>query len=198
MEHLDKDKLISNMASLLQEVPSSMEIIKDDKHKEKRFRYLAEHMIDKAIERDALIVSDDYDGIAILFEEKPSNQVSFLKEIITDIKLAINVTGIKKGLKALKTQNYVKKQRPKNQEHLYCWFWGIMPEARGADNKKTAFKMKNQFVEKSKRTGLPIYAETRIKRVYIAYKWYHFECFHQWQHPSGDTMYFMKYDPKKS
>lgn len=195
--NIDKEKVVSNMAALLKEVPSSMEIIKDDKHKEKRFKYLAEHMIDKAIARDALIVSKDYNGIAILFEEG-DNKTSFWNEIITDLKLAIHVTGIKKGLKALKTQGYVKKQRPKNKKHLYCWFWGIMPEARNVDTTKTAYNMKNQFLEISKKTGLPIYAETRIRRVYIAYRRYKFECFHKWQHPSGDTMYFMKYEPLKS
>lgn len=198
MENIDKSRVISNMAALLEEVPSSMEIIKDDKHKQKRFKYLATHMIEKAIERDALIVSKDYNGIAILFEEDPNRKVSFWKELITDIKLALNVTGIKKGLKALKTQSYVKKQRPKDQKHLYCWFWGIMPEARDVDNTKTAYTMKNQFLEISKQKKLPIYAETRIKKVYIAYRRYKFDCFHQWQHPSGDTMYFMKYEPPKS
>jgi len=186
------------MAALLQEVPSSMEIIKDDKHKEKRFRYLAEHMVDKALERDALIVSEDYTGIAILFEEDPSKKSSFWKELITDLKLAYHVTGIKKGLKALKTQTYVKNQRPSDQKHLYCWFWGIMPEGRNVDSTKTAYNMKNQFMELSQRKGLPIYAETRIKKVYIVYRRYRFECFNEWQHPSGDSMYFMKYDPKKS
>ncbi|QTY27188.1 hypothetical protein [Flavobacterium sp. CS20] len=198
MDNLDKEKVISNVAALLQEVPSSMEIIKDDKHKEKRFRYLAKHMVDKAIERDALIVSEDYNGIAILFEEDPNRKVSFWKELMTDIKLALKVTGIKKGLKALKIQGYVKKQSPKDKNHLYCWFWGIMPEARDVDKTKTAYNMKNQFMELSKQKKLPIYAETRIKRVYIAYRRYKFDCFHQWQHPSGDTMYFMKYKPSES
>ena len=185
------------MADLLKQVPSSMEIIKDDKYKDKRFRYLAEHMINKALERDALIVSEDYNGIAILFEEG-DNKTSFWNEMVTDLKLAINVTGIVKGLKALKTQGYVKKQRPKHKKHLYCWFWGIMPEGRDVDDKRIAYKMKDQIIAKSHETGLPIYAETRIKRVYIVYRRYKFECFHKWQHPSGDTMYFMKYEPPQS
>ncbi len=195
MKNIDIDKVISNVALLLQEVPSSMEIIKDDKHKQKRFRYLAKHMIDKAIKRDALIVSDDYDGIAILFEEDPSMKSNFWEELISDLKLAINVTGIRKGLKALKIQNYVKNQRPKDKKHLYCWFWGIMPEGRNVDSTKTAYNMKNEFMAISKEKNLPIYAETRIKKVYIVYRRYKFDCFHKWKHPSGDTMYFMKYTP---
>jgi hypothetical protein len=98
----------------------------------------------------------------------------------------------------MKIQSYVKSQRPKDKKHLYCWFWGIMPEARDVDSTKTAYNMKNQFMEISKKKSLPIYAETRIKRVYIAYRRYKFECFNKWEHPSGDTMYFMKYEPPTS
>jgi hypothetical protein len=191
---VDREQVISNLSFLLQQVPSSMEIIKDDKHKEKRFRYLAEHMLDRALKRDALILSDDYTGIAILFKENTGQKESFWSELITDLKLAWRVTGITKGLKALKNQGYVKSQRPKDEPHLYCWFWGIMPESRGADGQKIAYNMKNQFFQISRDTGLPIYAETRIRKVSIAYRRYGFKIFHEWKHPSGDTMYFLKHD----
>lgn len=191
---MDKEKVISNMAFLLQQVPSSMEIIKDDKHKEKRFRYLAKHMLDKAIKRDALILSEDYNGIAILFKENVGKKESFWSELITDLKLAYHVTGIRKGLKALKSQGYVKGQRPKDEPHLYCWFWGIMPEARGVEGQKIAYTMKDEFFKISKDNSLPIYAETRIRKVSIAYRRYGFHIFHEWKHPSGDKMYFLKHE----
>jgi len=50
----------------------------------------------------------------------------FWTELISDLKLAINVTGITKGLKALKSQKFVRQQRPNDGEFLYCWFWGIL------------------------------------------------------------------------
>ena len=193
---MNREKIISNLTSLLKETPTSLEIIKDDKHKEKRFRYLAEHMINRAIKRDALIVSEDLTGIAILFEENTGQKESFWSEIKADIKLALNVTGLSKGLKALKTQTYVKKQRPKNKPHLYCWFWGIMPESRGGEGKKIPYAMKDEIFRISKEKNLPVYAETRTRKVFVAYKWYGFEVTNEWQHPSGGTMWFMKYDPK--
>ncbi len=69
--------------------------------------------------------SEDGKGIAILFRTN-SKDKNFWKDLIQDLKLAINVTGIKKGLKAMKVQKYVKTQRPKEGEYLYCWFWGIL------------------------------------------------------------------------
>lgn len=171
-----------------------MEIVKDDHKKEKRFRYLAKYMVEKAIEKDALIISEDGKGIAILFRTN-SKDKNFWKDMIQDIKLAINVTGIKKGLKAMKAQGYVKSQRPKEGDYLYCWFWGILSDARGSDDSKTAYNMKNQFYDIAKDLQLPIYAETRIRRISLAYRRYGFKQFNEWDHPSGDKMYFLKYTP---
>ena len=191
---MDKQQIINNVSILLQEIPTSMEIVKDDAKREKRFRYLAKHMVEKAIEKDALITSEDGKGIAILFRTN-SKDKNFWKDLITDLKLAWNVTGIFKGLKAMKVQSYVKAQRPQEGDYLYCWFWGILSDARGSDDAKTAYDMKNQFFEKAKELQLPIYAESRNRRISLAYQRYGFNLFNTWDHPSGDKMYFLRYDP---
>ncbi|HET8886775.1 MAG TPA: hypothetical protein VFM70_10535 [Salinimicrobium sp.] len=191
---MNKQKIIDNVAILLEEIPSSMEIVKDDSRKKQRFRYLAEHMVNKAIEKDALITSEDLKGVAILFKTN-SKDSSFWKDLMQDLKLAYKVTGIANGLRILKTQKYIKDQRPKEGDYLYCWFWGVLQEARGSDEAKIAYDMKNQFFEKAKKLQLPIYAETRNRRISLAYRRYGFEVFNEWQHPSGDIMYFMRYNP---
>ena len=191
---MDKQEIINHVSTLLQEIPTSMEIVKDDAKREQRFQYLATHMVEKAIEKDALIISENKRGIAILFRTSAEDK-DFWKDLKQDIKLALNVTGIRKGLNALKVQKYVKAQRPKQGEYLYCWFWGILPDARGSDDSKTAYEMKNKFYALSKATQLPIYAETRIRRISVAYRRYGFELFNEWDHPSGDKMYFLRYFP---
>jgi hypothetical protein len=192
---LNKQEIIGHVSTLLQEIPTSLEIVKDDHKKEQRFRYLAKYMVEKAIEKDALIISENGRGIAILFRTN-SKDGNFFKDLIQDLKLAINVTGIRKGLKAMKNQKYVKEQRPKEGDYLYCWFWGILSDSRGSDDSKTAYEMKNRFYALSQELQLPIYAETRLRRISIAYQRYGFELFHEWKHPSGDTMYFLRYFPK--
>lgn len=194
-QQIDKQQIIKNVSTLLQEIPTSMEIVKDDHKREKRFDYLAKYMVEKAIEKDALIVSENGKGIAILFRTN-SKDKNFWKDTIMDIKLALNVTGIRKGLNAMKVQNYVKNQRPKEGDYLYCWFWGILSDARGkSDEAKIAYDMKDQFFAISKELQLPIFAETRIKRIGLAYRRYGFELFNEWDHPSGGKMYFLKYSP---
>lgn len=190
----NKDQIIKNVASLLQEVPSSMEVVKDDAKKQERFYLLAQHMIDKAIRHNALLVTKDLNGIAILFDSEDMDD-PFIQELKDDLNLALKVTGIKKGLKALKHQIHIKKQRPKDEHHLYCWFWGIMPEARGSDNDKTPYVMKDWIFDIAREKQLPIYAETRLRRVNVAYRRYGFKLMKEWQHPSGDTMFFLRYQP---
>lgn len=191
----DKEQIIQNVAQLLKEVPTSLEIVKDDAKKEQRFKYLAKHMVEKAIREDALIVSDDLKGIAILFKLDGSEK-NFWRDLWEDLKLALHVTGIRKGLKALQTQSVVKKQRPNKGTYLYCWFWGILADARGVTDKMTAFRMKDEFYRRAFEYQIPIYAETRIRRVSLAYQRYGFKKLKEWQHPSGDIMTFLRYDPK--
>lgn len=193
---LNKAKLIQNLAQLLKETPTSRDIVITDEKINERYAYLAKHMIDKAIEHNALLYSDDYASIGILFERKKNEKASFWKNLISDIALAWHVTGIKKGLAALKVQQKIKASYPKDTDYLYCWFLGVVPDERGVTDKMLAYKMKDRFFEISKQKKLPIYAETRTKRIAIAYMRYGFKLQDKWQHPNGGEMFFLRYDPE--
>ncbi|MCM4160755.1 hypothetical protein FHG64_04805 [Antarcticibacterium flavum] len=191
---MKKEEVIEKVAILLKEIPTSMEIVKDDSKKDQRFHYLATHMVEKAIEKDALIISENQKGIAILFKTSKKDE-NFWQELPTQIGLLKNVTGFKNAMKILKSQSYIKNQRPKEGEYLYCWFWGILADARGADT-QTGKEMKDEFYRRAEKFKLPLYAETRMRQNAIVYQRFGFELFHKWNHPSGDTMYFLRYIPK--
>lgn len=190
---MDKKEVIEKVALLLKEIPTSMELVKNDSKKDKRFHYLATHMVEKALKKDALIISENQKGIAILFKTSKKEE-NFWKDLPSQIGLLINVTGIKNGLKVLKAQNYIKSQRPQEGEYLYCWFWGILADARGADT-QTGKQMKDEFYRQAQLYKVPLYAETRMRQNALVYQRFGFELFHKWQHPSGDTMYFLRYIP---
>lgn len=193
MEEQYKQDIIDKVTSLLKEIPTSMDIVKKGGDRHKRFRYLGTHMVEKAIEKDALIVSDNGKGIAILFRTN-SKDNNFWKEIWTELKLVWNVTGLKNALKILKNQKYIKKQRPQEGDYLYCWFWGILADSRGADT-QVGKDMKDEFYRRAQEFQIPLYAETRIRKNAVVYQRFGFELFHEWDHPSGDTMYFLRYNP---
>ena len=191
---MKKEEIIEHVATLLQETPTSRELVKDDSKSGKRYWYLAKYMVEKAIEKDGLIISENERGIGMLYRTNSKDR-NLIKDLIQDLKLAFRVTGLRKGLKAMKSQKVVRDRRPKEGDYLYCWFLGILPDARGSDNSKTAYEMKNKFFEISQELQLPIYAESRVRRVSLAYQRYGFRLYSEWKYPSGDTMYFLKYTP---
>jgi hypothetical protein len=193
---LEREELIQNFAALLKEIPSSMELVKDDSKRDQRFLYLATHMVDKALKKDALIISENQKGFAILFKTS-KNDDNFWQELPEQLGLVWNVTGITKALKILKTQKYIKSQRPQEGEYLYCWFWGILEGSRGAD-KQVGKEMKDEFYRQANLYNIPLYAETRMRQNSLVYQRFGFELFNTWEHPSGDTMYFLRYLPNSS
>jgi len=190
---LDKEEVIEKVAILLKEIPTSLEVVKNDSKRDKRFHYLATHMVEKAIKKDALIISENGKGIAILFKTSKKDD-NFWKNIPEQLGLLINVTGFKNALNILTTQKYIKQQRPQEGEYLYCWFWGILADARGADQ-QVGKEMKDEFYRQAQEYKLPLYAETRMRQNAVVYQRFGFELFNKWAHPSGDTMYFLKYTP---
>lgn len=193
MNKEEKEEIIAKVTSLLKEIPSSMEIVKKGGDRHKRFRYLATHMVEKAIAKDALVISENRKGIAILFRTNKKDD-NFLKDIKTQIGLVLNVTGIRNAYSIVKNQNYIQKQRPQEGDYLYCWFWGILADSRGADT-QVGKEMKDEFYRQAKEYQIPLYAETRMRKNSLVYQRFGFELFHEWQHPSGDTMYFLRYNP---
>lgn len=192
---MNKQEIIGHVAEILKETPSAEDIVKKGGDRDKRFHYLANHMVEKAIKKDALILSKNEKGIAILFRTN-KNESSFLNDIWEEIGLLLHVTGIKNAFRILKNQKYIKAQRPQDGDYLYCWFWGIVPSHRGADT-QVGKEMKDEFLRLADEAQLPLYAETRTKRNVIVYRKFGFDLFHTWERPDGETMWFMRYLPKK-
>jgi len=191
---LNKEVIIERVAQILTETPSAQDIVKKGPNREKRFKYLATHMVNKAIKKDALVLSEDGMGIAILFKtnKKDSN---LWNDIFNELGLVFNVTGIKNALKILKNQKFIKNQRPQEGDYLYCWFWGIVQGSRGADT-QIGKEMKDEFLRRADLYNIPLYAETRIRKNVVVYQRFGFELFNTWDRPDGNKMWFLRYVPK--
>ncbi|HET8838546.1 MAG TPA: hypothetical protein VFM82_06070 [Flavobacteriaceae bacterium] len=193
---MQKEEIIGHVAEILKETPSAEDIVKKGGDRNKRFRYLARYMVEKGIKKNGLILSKNEKGIAILFRTNRKDS-SFLNDIGEEIGLLFNVTGIKNAYRILKNQGYIKAQRPKEGDYLYCWFWGIIPGHRGADT-QVGKEMKDEFLRRANESNLPLYAETRTKRNVIVYQKFGFQLFHTWERPDGETMWFLRYIPPAS
>lgn len=191
---MEKQEIIRKVADILKETPSAEEIVKKGGNRDKRFLYLARYMVEKGIRKNGLILTENGEGIAILFRTNKKDS-SFLNDLKENIGLLIHVTGLRNAWKSVKNQAYVKAQRPAKGDYLYCWFWGIVKNNRGAGT-QIAKEMKDEFLRRADKLQLPLYADTRTKRNVLVYQKFGFNLFHTWNRPDGNTMWFMRYDPK--
>lgn len=194
---MDIEAIIKNVAEVLKETPSALSTVKKGEGIDNRFYALAEYMVNKALKHDALLVSENGKGIAILFEHTAHNKKQFKDPILEQIKLLFNVTGFKNALRILKNQKTVNSQRPEGEAYLYCWFWGIAKDSRGSET-QVGKEMKDTLLRIADEKNLPLYAETRTRRNVIVYRRYGFEMFNEWQHPDGDKMWFLRYVPNNN
>lgn len=190
MSPAEKTAIVEKVTEIIKEIPTSVDLVKKGGNEHKRFQYLANYIITKAIQQDALLISKDGNGFAILFRTSKKEN-SFWKNIWGELGLVWQVTGLRKAISLLQTQHYVKSQRPDQGEYLYCWFWGVV---KGTPT-STAKEMKEEFFRISKATQLPIFAETRRRKNALVYQRYGFEVFHEWERPDGETAYFLRYIP---
>ncbi|MGH1336256.1 MAG: hypothetical protein ACRBFS_09015 [Aureispira sp.] len=190
MNAIQKEAIIEKITGILKEIPTSIDLVKKGRKEHQRFQYLARYIINKALKKKALLISQDGNGFAVLFRMRPQEN-NFWKDIWGELGLVFRVTGLKKAQSLLQNQRYIKRQRPSQEEYLYCSFWGIV---KGTPT-STAREMKEEFLSLSKTTQLPIYAETRMRKNALVYQRYGFKVFHEWQRPDGETAYFLKYTP---
>lgn len=192
MSPTQKTAILEKITTILKEIPTSVELVKKGGDEHRRFQYLARYLLDRALKKDALIVSADGNGFAVLFRTSKADN-NFWQNIWGELGLVWRVTGLQKAWRLFQTQQYIKNQRPAEGEYLYCWFWGIV---KGTPT-STARAMKEVFFKRAADTQLPIFAETRMHKNVLVYQRYGFEIFHEWAHPDGTTVYFLKYTPPK-
>ena len=182
------------LKSILLSVPSASHIVKDDGRREARVGHLAKYMIEKAKRRDGLYISKDGNGLVLYYKVVNEDKDSF-KDMIEDVKLAFKVIGLSRVPAILKRQKHVKAMQPIGETYYYCWFMGVDPDYRGAEN-NVIVELRDYIYNKADEEKLPIYTETAIRRNMIVYKRYQFDILRTWETPEGDTMWFMKREPR--
>ncbi len=140
------------------EFPNSINfVVKQDKKRPARLRYLMEYQCDMALKFGEIWLSDDKTGcILLLFPEKKRFGLSVL---LWEIKLALRCIGIENVAKVLKRESQLKKKHPK-VPFIHFWLMAVLPEEQG---KGTGQKLLSEVLEKYKDAKKPLYLETTTK-----------------------------------
>lgn len=174
-EKKDKKRIVDIICESYDSNPSVNWVIKNDKHRARRIRVLAEYAFDMAYRRKGVYISSNNEGITICY--KYNVRKESLGDYIGQAKLALFSIGVSRALKILKREGYTKKTRPANGEFLYFWFWGVSDKARGSSAAKES---KDYIFELSKNLQLPIYLETSVPQNKRVYERYGFETYDTW------------------
>lgn len=140
----------------------------------------------EARRRNGAYICQNESCVLFLYDQK--EKLFSIMQIIRKIYVFLFVTGITKGLQALKFQKLVANIRPKE---------GLLGMALAMEGKNmtiaTIFELKKAVFELSKTQKLPIYAETTVPRLLKLYQTLGFEIYHEMKHPYAELdVWFLK------
>jgi ribosomal protein S18 acetylase RimI-like enzyme len=159
-------------------------IIKQDRRKSLRIKYLMEYSFDLCYFFGEIYLSADRKACAlILFPEKKKNKI---KSVFLDIKFIVRSLDLSHLKKALARDCKIKKLQPGGMQ-FYLWFIGVLPKEQG---KGIGSNLLDEVIKKGVEKGRQILLETsRIDNV----EWYQkfgFELYNELD--LGYQLYFMK------
>lgn len=129
-------------------------IIKQDKKREQRLKYLMEYSFDICNLFGDVFVSDDRKGCALVVV--PDRKKVTVKSILLDIKIVFSVTGLSNITKAIRRESAIKKIHPDTLLY-YLWFIGVEPSQQGNG---IGSKLLNEIIQKGLSENRTICLET--------------------------------------
>ncbi|KAA1246078.1 GNAT family N-acetyltransferase [Aquimarina sp. RZ0] len=140
------------------EFPNSINfVVKQDKKRSTRLRYLMEYQCNVALKFGEIWLSDDKKGcVLLLFPEKKRLSLSLF---LWEIKLALCCIGAENVLKVLKRESQLKEKHPKIP-FIHFWLMAVIPEAQG---KGVGQKLLTEVLKKYQNSNKPFYLETTTK-----------------------------------
>ena len=181
-----KNRFVDIIVNAFEHNPSVVDVVKQDHKKDIRIRKLAEYSYEFGKRRNGLYMSKDGNGIAILYVEDLNRT---LADHWADVKLALQVVGLKRIRYLLAKEAYRKKVRP-SEPFFYVWFLGVDAAYRGTQSIKD---LKQKIFAEADRLQLPILLETTIEQNRRVYEYFGFKVYHQHRfHENMPTTYFMR------
>lgn len=148
-------------------------------------------ILQDAMAKNGAYLSDNSNGVLLFFDLE--NKGWLLANLLRKIWVFCFVTGISRGVKALKWQQQANSIRP--PKGLFGMALAI---ADNAQRMQTAFEIKKTFATLTKDKQQPVYAETTLPRIKRLYQSIGFEEYTSLQHPFANvTVFFLKKETKK-
>jgi len=183
----DKSGIIGLLTESFIQNKSVNYVIKQDKKRKDRIRYLMDYSFEVCWNWGEVYISEDKKSAALI--SIPGNKANNLKAILLDLRLAIRSVGLTRVTKVLSRESIIKKHHPK-APFFYLWFVGVKPEYQ---NQGIGSSLIEDIIKESEKRNFPIYLETSTKENLSLYERFKFYTYNRIDF--GYTLYCMKREP---
>lgn len=178
---IQKDRVLEVLSNSFRNNPSVDSVINSQRDKLSQINSLVNYAYWKARNRDGVFISENERGVALCFR---SDLKRFsLNELFAELSLAMAIS-LKQSLEVFKREKEIKQRRIR-EPHLYFWFFGAEPGGNDAR------ELKNEIFDCSKKTALPILAETSVLRNKEIYERFGFKVYDEFTDQNGTLLWFM-------
>ena len=148
---------------------------------------MTSHVIDIALKRQGLYLSNDGEGVLIVFDaaQLPLN----FTEKCAQYWMVLRCFNLRNIFAIARTEKKVKALRHVQPGDLYVWFYAVSDKGLGG---KTARELLHNLFDLALEKNAAILAETSIARNMVVYKRYGFEAYHQQQFESFPVFYMRR------
>lgn len=184
----DKEKVVKIICESFNTNPHVNYILKNDEKREQRLGALSEYAFYFGMRRDGVYLTDDGQGVSIIFEY---NKVTInLYDFWCQLILVLKCFTMSRAYWVYKLEKQIKLNRASNVNFLYLWFFGVTNETLGTSNGRDMMKF---IFDMSLKKKMPIYLETSLRRNSVIYKRYGFEEYNVFETKKKDlTMWYLK------
>ena len=139
-----------------------------------RLKTLANFVFDIAMKRKGIYLSEDKQGVVVMF---PCASIQLnSKEKIKQYLMVIRAFNLYRLFKIISIEAAIKKERKANPNDLYVWFYGVSEQGAKQD---TARKLMKAMFELSLTQQVDLIAETSLARNQKIYERFGFVTYHQ-------------------
>ena len=194
MDHIeterDKTRALDILEKAFCDVPGVIWILKKNGNKKKLLRELLSFCLQESAVKNGAYLTRDRNGVVFFYklECKPASLMILFKKLY----LLIKVSGIKHGIRAIKSRKIIDRVRPKTG-----WYGWFLAADRDANGNAAAFEINREIFKLSDVSNEPIYVETTVERIRLLYKKMGFYEYAKIRHPYENfDIWFMKRDPQ--
>ncbi len=170
-DHTYKSLVVDILRKSFDDNQSINYIVRQDSKRKERIRGLMRYCFEVCLIKGQIFISDDDKACALILH--PEKKMGGIKELLLDLKLAINSVGVFRSFKVMNREKLLKKNHPK-EPFFYLWFIGVLP---GEQGRGIGSSLIEEVLHKYDEETRPFYLETSVLKNLPWYKKYGFKIF---------------------